>query len=163
MKLIPLTKGMFAKVDDADYDDLIQYKWKADKDGKTYYAYRRVRKNGKRHEIAMHRQILNTPVGVLVNHFDWDGLNNQRYNIKNCTYADNSRYVRPRSNTGFLGVSQDTYIKKDGTISIHYKVSIKCNGVVYRLGNHKDIEVAARAYDTKAKELFGEYANLNFK
>jgi len=41
MKQIPLTKGQFALVDDADYDDLSQSKWHAVWISKTYY-YRNI-------------------------------------------------------------------------------------------------------------------------
>jgi len=48
MKLIPLTKGKFAMVDDEDYDFLMQWKWCAAKNRNTFYARRGVsiRKNG---------------------------------------------------------------------------------------------------------------------
>ena len=160
MKEIMLNHGQVALVDDADFDWLDQYRWYAKKDGKTYYAYRKE----KNKRISMHRQIMNTPVGMQVDHQDWNGLNNQRANLRNCTANDNCRWIRPRSNTGFLGVSRHQNLSTNGvTVHVYFTASLKCNGVVYNLGNHKDVNIAARAYDAKAKELFGEFANLNFK
>lgn len=163
MKEILLNKGMVSPVDDSDYNWLNEKRWFAKKDGKTYYAYRREYKNGKRHQIAMHREIMQTPMGLQVDHKDWNGLHNERHNLRNCTANDNCRWVRPRSNTGYLGVSKHRNISTNGTIHFSYSASIKCNGIVYNLGNDKDPVILAHAYDVKAKELFGEFANINFK
>lgn len=43
------------------------------------------------------------------------------------------------------------------------QADIKCNGMVYHIGNYKDLIQAVIDRDKKAKELFGEFANLNFK
>jgi len=40
MKEIPLGQGKTAKVDDADYKELMKFKWHAVKHGKTFYAAR---------------------------------------------------------------------------------------------------------------------------
>src|SRR3990172_7104034 len=61
MKLIPLTQGQFAIVDDEDYQWLSQWKWHARKHGNAYYAVRDVRQNEKRKLIRMHREILRPP------------------------------------------------------------------------------------------------------
>lgn len=63
MKLIPLTKGMFAQVSDHRYDDLMQWKWQAVLDtrgNKNWYAARTTRKKevGYAKRVYMHRQIL---------------------------------------------------------------------------------------------------------
>jgi hypothetical protein len=90
MKLIPLTKGYSAKVDDADYADLSQYKWQALVNGKYVYAQRTYRCD----TIPMHSAIMHTPAGQEVHHLDNDGLNNQRGNMVNVTHAEHmARYT----------------------------------------------------------------------
>lgn len=163
MKEILCSGHKIALVDDEDYEYLNQFGWKAKRDGKTYYAYRTKQIQGKRHSIAMHREIMKTPSDMQVDHKDWDGLNNQKSNLRNCTRNDNCRWVIPRSNTGYLGVSRHKNKSTNGNINIYYTADIKANGVVYRVAHSKDVQEAARAYNKKAKELFGEFANLNFK
>lgn len=167
MKEIKLRQGMVALVDDKNYEWLNQWNWFQKKDGNTYYAYRREYISGKGNnrkyrQYSMHRMILDTPKNMLVDHRDFNGLNNQRNNIRNCTHADNSRHIKPRSNTGYLGVSKRIRHNQNGTKIIFYTMSIKCNGKWHR-GYFKDVIEAARAYDKKAKVLFGKFANLNFK
>lgn len=60
MKLISLTQGYSAMVDDEDYKYLREYKWRIDKQANTNYA---ARKNGKQTTYYMHRQNNN----ILVN------------------------------------------------------------------------------------------------
>lgn len=83
MKLIPLTQGLFAKVDDEDYEYLNQFKWMATKVRTTFYAIRNVQINGKWKHLSMHREIMQTPDDMETDHKDWDGCNNQRHNMRN--------------------------------------------------------------------------------
>ena len=87
MKLVPLTQGLFAKVDDDDYDSLMQYNWNAVKCGKNIYASRSVGWKGKIN-IRMHRVVLGiTNQNILCDHKDGDGLNNQKSNLRKANYS----------------------------------------------------------------------------
>lgn len=46
MKTIPLTRGLFAQVDDEDHPYLSQFTWYADKSRNTFYAARNVPREG---------------------------------------------------------------------------------------------------------------------
>ena len=46
--------------------------------------------------------------------------------------------------------------------SDEYYAKIGCNGEQIVIGTYNNRTEAARAYDQKAKELFGEFARLNF-
>ena len=154
MKEIPLTQGKVALVDDEDYDYLMQWKWCATKDYNTYYANREGSVKEDNKKFIMHRVIMNTPDNMVVDHIDHNGLNNQKSNMRNCSPKENSRNMRPRGKTGYLGVCYDRK---------YIKACIKIRGKNRHLGNYKTEEEAARAYDKVAKEYYGEFANLNFK
>lgn len=101
-KEIPLTKGLKALVDEADFNWLNQYKWQVtfsdDTFRKTrkYYACRfetirfKTRPN-KRKKIYMHREIMGNPYRKVVDHLNGDGLDNRRANLKTATYYQNAQ------------------------------------------------------------------------
>jgi len=152
-KFIPLIRGGFAIVDGDDYAKLAEYKWYCEHNCNTSYAVRS--KNHKR--IYMHRQILNAPNGKVVDHKDGNGLNNLRSNLRLCTKTQNMRNRRPwlSCSSRYKGVSWDKSSKK-------WRARITFNGKKSHIGQFDDEVEAARAYDREAKELFGEFAYLNF-
>ncbi len=150
-RTIELTQGFVAQVDDADFQRLNQHKWyiKKDRRKNTNYA---VMADGTR----MHRFILGLPFGSvpLVDHKDLNGLNNQRDNLRVCTPAQN------RSNTKKAhGCSQFKGVSLDGSRWVAY---IKVNQKTKYLGTFGDEVAAALAYDSAAREHFGEFARCNF-
>lgn len=156
MKIITLTKGMIAKVDDEDYEWLSKFSWYAHKERNKYYAVRKSKRSGgKQKMIYMHREILRSSVSMKCDHIDGDGLNNQKENLRVCTNQQNLMNRGPQQNntTGYKGVS------KTGA---RYYASINTNGSNIYLGSYEKPEDAAKAYDKKAKELFGDFAYQNF-
>lgn len=159
MKLIPLTKGKFAKVDEADFVELSKYKWHAAVKRRVTYAGRYARVNGKDMQIFMHRQILGlVNPKVLADHKDHDGLNNTRQNLRVSNHTKNNRNRRPNiiSTSRFVGVC---WHKKDKK----WQAAIQANGRQKHLGQFDNEEDAARARDEAARKFYGEVAYLNFK
>lgn len=164
MKTIPLSQGKMALVDDEDFENLNQFKWVANEIGGTFYAQRNgPRLNGKKTIILMHRYLLNFLSGQDTDHRNHNGLDNQRENLRLCTHAENLRNRKLNKNniTGFKGVYYS--IGKYKTKEYRYiRACIKFNSKTVHLGTFSNLESAAHAYDIKAKELFSEFALLNF-
>ncbi len=148
MKEIKLTKGKVAIVDDEDYDSLTKWSWHYQSAG---YAARRNWPENK--IILMHREIMATPKGMDTDHKNKNTLDNRRENLRICTRGQNNQNTdkRKKSKSGYRGVSWLP----------NKKLWLARAGNVYA-GKYKNIIDAAKAYDKKAKELYGEFAKLNF-
>jgi hypothetical protein len=158
MKIIPLTQGQVAKVSDAWYEELNKDKWQAlyDPHTKSYYAMRNSSLLlGKKKMIYMHRIVANTPDGMQTDHIDGDTLNNQPDNLRSCTHSQNQYNSEKHKNniSGFKGVRASR--KK-------WQAEIRVGTKYIYLGTYPTPEKAAHAYDEAARELHGEFANLNF-
>lgn len=96
MKLIPLTRGQFAQVDDDTFEYLNQWKWCVGEIKSIWYAYRGVRHGKRVQRISMHRLIMNaTERWDIVDHIDHNGLNNQKANLRIVTNSINLKNVNP--------------------------------------------------------------------
>lgn len=157
MKLIPLTRGHFAQVDDEDFEELSKYKWHCQRtktDGR-FYAYRNgINENtGRKRSISMHRQIMGMPDRRIdIDHWDRDGLNNQRHNLRACSRSCNNGNagLTGRNKSGFKGVSFD----RARSLWIAGCGNMKAGRFTCRYE-------AARHYNKMAFDKWGEFARLN--
>lgn len=155
MKTIVLSKGQVTLVDDGDYDWLTQWTWYCNYQG---YATRTYRNNkGKQVRVAMHRVIMDTPVGLETDHIDFDRLNNQKHNLRIATHSENQRNKRRRvdNKSGYIGVSLD---KKYGT----WRAQAMKDGKQISVGSYKTAKEAAVARDNYVKSSYGSFVRLNF-
>jgi hypothetical protein len=104
---------------------------------------------------------MNTPDNLVCDHIDYSGLNNQEYNLRNCTQHQNNMHGK-ELRLNYLGVSY-YYSKYKDKVYTYIRARIKVNGKTLHLGHFSSNEEAAKAYDEAAKQYFGEFANLNFK
>ena len=166
MKLIEISKnskkikGVYsAQVDDEDYEFLNQYRWAMSPTTTMKYANTNI--DGKC--VTMHRLILQVEGRKnLVDHIDRNGLNNQRSNLRIATHSQNGAN-RGVSKTKRTSTYLSVYMRKGDNRIFKWYSSIMFKGEKIFLG-YFDCEIkAAKAYDKKALELFGEYANINIK
>jgi len=123
--------------------------------GNIYARTSSVLSSGKKVWIRMHKMITKTDKNIKIDHKDNNGLNNQESNLRIATAGQNGANCKKRKNnkSGFKGV---VIRRKKFIAQIHYGVT------QHYLGTFNTANEAARAYDKKAKEVFGEFANLNF-
>jgi len=149
---IPMDGGI-AICDAEDYEIV------KDVDGDWYLVngYPRVNKRGiKKYNCLFLHQLLN-PGWSRTDHISGDTLDNCRSNLRECTHQQNMHNRKKNENTRsrYKGV----WWEKD---SQKWRAAIKMNNKRYHIGNYYHEREAALAYDKKARELFGEFARLNF-
>jgi hypothetical protein len=162
---IPLTQGKFALIDAADYERVSRLTWYAlNKDGLWYAANvtqaprTEPGKPGKSRTLYLHQFITDAPDATEVDHWNGDGLDNRRENLRVCIHAENTRNQRLRADntSGYKGVVSSGNQRESWVAAIiHDKHH-------YHLGTFATPRAAALAYDAKARELYGEFAHTNF-
>lgn len=155
-RIIPLTRGLEAVVDAADYELLSAFKWYALSVGNGFYA---AKGSGNRSGglVLMHRLLCAAPQALQVDHINGDRLDNRRLNLRLCTQSQNrcNAGVRASNTSGFKGVS---WLRKNKK----WMAAIQAGGVAQYIGSFTDKAEAARAYDAAALRLHGAFARLNF-
>lgn len=131
-------------VDDDKYYELIKYKWHES------IGYIKTHMNNT--TMLIHRYLMKPEQGDLVDHINNNPLDNRVLNLRICDDSLNS-HNRTIKEGKYRGVS------KNGK---NYAAKITKDKKQYNIGTYKTQENAARAYDEKAKELYGQKAKLNF-
>jgi hypothetical protein len=154
---IYLGEGQFTILDPQDYYRLGNFKWWVHGNGTNLYAARSALTAQLRSKIVfLHRQIMDPPPALLVDHRNCDSLDNRRANLRLATHKQNMHNRRKRANTSsrFIGVHFDKQRRK-------WAVHIRHNGRKLWLGRFADEIAAARAYDNAARQYNGDFARLN--
>ena len=146
-----------ALVDEEDFNELNQYKWRLHKhkDGHCY-AITHVRSETTKSgytNIGMHRVILKPKSNKQIDHVNNNGLDNRKINLRICNSSQNGgnrRKNKGKTTSEFKGV---------------YWHKRRDKWCAYIRGKHIgsfDSEYsAALAYNKKAKKIFGKFAYLN--
>jgi len=156
---IQLTKGAVALVDDEDVPLVSGILWHLHSSAGHKYAQGHIGSSRRdRKHLLMHRLIMKPEPGRQIDHVNGNGLDNRRCNLRLCNVVENGGNKRKTTNattSRFKGVSK---CPKSGK----WVAAIKFNRSRTYLGRHESEEVAARAYDAAARNLFGEFARVNF-
>ena len=156
---IYIGEGLYTIVDPDIYYRIGHLRWSVCGDERKDYAARIDRKfrYGRTKTIFLHREIMNAPRGLLVDHRNGDSLDNRRANLRLATHSQNMQNRRKRKNTTsrYTGVCFEKRRKK-------WTANITVNKKKIWIGRFDDEIEAAKAYDEAARKEHGEFARLNF-
>lgn len=145
MQKINLGNGLFALIDNNDYDLISKYSWHITTGNYAATSYNNT-------TLHMHVLIMNPPEDKVVDHRDGHRLDNRKHNLRICSQAQNTRNRRKhnKSSSEFIGIHWNNSKNKWIT-----NISYNYNKIL--LGWFDDEEKAARAYNIGAELL-----NLQF-
>lgn len=155
-KRIELTRGKFARVSPEDFGWLNSFKWCALNNGSYFCAVRNTPSvDGVQRTEYMNRTIMDAAADERINHINGNKLDNRRSNLRIATRSEShiNRGMHMNNTSGYKGV-----FKKGN----RWCAQVGCDSVSLYLGTFDSRKEAAKAYDRKAYELFGEVAKLNF-
>lgn len=150
---VALNRGMVAYVDMDDVERVTRYQWRVTSEG---YATAQV--DGR--TTYMHHFILLHGGCDEVDHKDQNRLNNCKSNLRPATCSQNKANrpkPKPKLNTIPTSRYKGVSLSSSGNT---WRGQVVCNGVVYHRTFRSEND-AARFYNEKAVELFGEFAFLN--
>ena len=169
---IRISRGLTALIDPEDFEKelagycsdgrsftirICDYRWSAIPSKGRFYASICAWKFSRGVTVKMHRLIMGATPGTVVDHINREGTDNRKCNLRIVTQQQNSAWHRGGRGTTskFNGVHFDSHIGK-------WRAQTSFMKKRHHIGLFDTEIEAARAYDARAKELFGEFACLNF-
>jgi len=152
--------GEKIKVDKEDFEELNRRSWRvitSTATGKPS-VITSLRTGKKVRTISLGQYLMKPEKGMLVFPRRWQGgLDYRKSNLIVCTMKERQRMLPKRgqrSSSKYKGV---TFITKSNL----WRARVEKEGVSHFLGDFRDEDLAAVAYNEKAKELFGDLAYMN--
>lgn len=133
--------------------DLLQHNWTGL--ASKHITYAKASIGGK--QVLLHRLVaerMGLPLDGVIDHINGDALDCRRENLQACTHQQNM--MKQRHYT-----TADSPYKGVMRFRNKWRARITLNGKTMHLGLFASAVDAALAYNETAKELFGNFANLN--
>ncbi len=92
-RVVPVTRGLYALVDEADFDACAERRWSASPTSTKRINHYATARFGAKLE-KLHRFIMGAKRGDEVDHLDGDGLNCTRQNLRVCDHYENMQNRR---------------------------------------------------------------------
>lgn len=156
MKLVPLTQGKSAMIDEEDWEKVRGWKWRYHNQG---YA------TGTRIEgifqitVLMHRLIAEPQPGEIVDHRNHDRLDNQKANLRVGSQAMNMANRRHTKRPGFTSEFRGV-ARQNRRYNLRKPWGVQVRGKYVATAETE--EEAAKLYDLAALREWGSTAQLNF-
>lgn len=114
------------------------------------------------HRIIWEMHYGEIPKGMVIDHKDGNGSNNRLENLRLATRAQNAqnRKASSKNLSGYKGVTKAKG-RRGSILKNPWRVWIQSYGKYYTKHGFATPEEAAKHYNEKAKELFGDFAKLN--
>jgi hypothetical protein len=143
-------RGTSFLIDKDDYNILLSEGYTFMSSGGYVLAYK------DRKRTMLHRLLMSPGSDKEVDHINRNGKDNRRSNLRVCSHQENcfNKTFRKTRVSKYQGVRRNANKKR-------WQAYIMKDRTFYHLGIFDCETEAARAYDNKAKELFGEFARVN--
>jgi len=91
---IDLDNGMTAIIDRVDIPQIRNYKWRAVKSSRLWYAKTTVGSGKKQVDLSLHRMLAKTPPHLVCHHKHRNSMDNRKSELENMTHAAHSALHR---------------------------------------------------------------------
>jgi len=155
---IKIRNSGYTLIDSEDYPKIKNFNWRLGTRGYIMFAKRINSKKMK--NTYLHHFLLDIPNDIMIDHINHNILDNRKCNLRVVTKTQNgqNKSKAKNSNSYYLGVHK----KGEYARCKDWIVQVKVNNKTSLVGSFDNERHAAMARDIAVKDLYGEYANLNF-
>ena len=149
-------RGVPIRIDPDEKELLSKFSWRlrGGPRGRTTYA---ITQNP---AVGMHRMITNAPKGMDVDHINRNGLDNRKCNLRICTRSQNKGNIEKPRRPKTVATSKYKGVNYKSHPDFRHKPWRAFIKAIH-IGCFKTEAEAAKAYNEKALEHYGEFALLN--